>query len=75
MTPRRLMTTDGTVTGLSLFNATPDELSGIHAALRAGLIAGTLRPVIQARYPLSDAAEAHRAVIEDPSAGKVILDA
>jgi NADPH2:quinone reductase len=48
-------------------------LASIHAALVAGLENGTLRPVIGKEFPLADAAEAHRAVMESGAIGKIVL--
>ena len=64
ITPRDLMTRDADIRGMILFNASPQELLGIHAAIRAGLENGTLRPVIGKEIPLADAQKAHVAVME-----------
>jgi NADPH2:quinone reductase len=61
------------IRGMSLMNATPWELRGIHAALIAGLSNGTLRPIINKRFPLSEAAKAHEAVLAPGSLGKIVL--
>ena len=42
-------------------------------ALVAGLENGTLRPVIGKEFPLGEAAEAHRAVMEPGALGKIVL--
>jgi NADPH:quinone reductase len=34
---------------------------------------GTLRPVIGKEFPLSEAAQAHRAVMEPGASGKIVL--
>jgi NADPH2:quinone reductase len=39
----------------------------------AGLENGTLRPVISKEFPLADAAQAHRAVMEPGALGKIVL--
>ena len=44
--PRKAMARDGAILGMTLFNATPEELREIHAGLVAGLENGTLNPVI-----------------------------
>jgi NADPH2:quinone reductase len=54
-------------------NTPPAELASIHAALVTGLENGTLRPVIGKEFPLGEAAEAHRAVMEPGSFGKIVL--
>jgi NADPH2:quinone reductase len=71
--PRDTMQRDADIRGMVLPNAPPKELASIHAALIAGLENGTLRPVIDKELPLSDAAEAHRAVIERSAIGKIVL--
>jgi NADPH2:quinone reductase len=48
-------------------------MASIHAALVAGLENGTLRPVIGKEFPLAEAAQAHRAVMEPGARGKIIL--
>jgi len=71
--PRGTMAKDAAILGLSLPNATPDELASIHAALIAGLANGTLRPVVGRELPLKDAAAAHTAVLEPGAYGKIVL--
>jgi NADPH2:quinone reductase len=71
--PRLAMTRDAAILGMTLFNATPQELAGVHAALAAGLEAGTLRPVVGRELPLSDAARAHEEVLKPGAHGKIVL--
>jgi NADPH2:quinone reductase len=71
--PRQLMGRDADVRGISLFNASQAELSSINAALVAGLEAGTLRPVVGKELPLSEAARAHREIMEAGAYGKSVL--
>jgi NADPH:quinone reductase len=71
--PRDLMTRDADVRGLLLFNAPPSALAEIHQALRDGLAAGHLHPVIARELPLSAAASAHREIVQGPAAGKLVL--
>jgi len=73
ITPRELMKRDADIRGMTLFNATDDELTRIHAALAAGLENGTLRPVVGREMKLSDAAKAHVAVLEPGAYGKIVL--
>jgi NADPH:quinone reductase len=54
-------------------NTPPKEMASIHAALVAGLENGTLRPVIGKEFPLAEAAQAHRAVMQPGARGKIIL--
>src|SRR5262249_7540483 len=71
--PRDTMQRDADIRGMILPNTPPEELASIHAALVAGLGNGTFRPVIGKEFPLADAAEAHRAVMESGAMGKIVL--
>ena len=73
VTPRDAMSREATIYGLMLFNATPAELRAIHSAIYAGLKGGALRPVIGKKFPLDQAADAHKAVLAPGAYGKVIL--
>jgi NADPH2:quinone reductase len=71
--PRDTMQRDVDLRGMVLPNTPPQEMASIHAALVAGLENGTLRPVIGKEFPLPDAAQAHRAVMEPGAVGKIVL--
>jgi NADPH2:quinone reductase len=71
--PRDLMGRDADVRGMMLFAATEAEMQSIHAALGAGLLKGTLRPVIGKEYSLKEAPKAHRALFEGGAQGKIVL--
>jgi len=71
--PRDTMARDAVIVGMTLLNATPAELAGIHAALVAGLENGTLRPVVRQEIPLAEAARAHQLVMEPGAYGKIVL--
>lgn len=71
--PRDTMVRDADIRGMTLWNASPEQLVTIHSALAAGLESGTLRPVVGREFALADAAEAHRVVIEAQARGKVVL--
>ncbi|HYO63553.1 MAG TPA: NADPH:quinone reductase [Pyrinomonadaceae bacterium] len=71
--PRAAMSRDADIRGMSLLVAPPEELTGIHDALVAGLENGTLRPVIGRELPLADAAHAHEAVLAPGAYGKIVL--
>jgi NADPH:quinone reductase len=72
-TPRLTMTKDVTIYGMSLFNAPADDMAEINRAIYDGLLAGSLRPHVRIAMPLAEAAAAHRLVIEQRSAGKIVL--
>jgi NADPH:quinone reductase len=71
--PRDAMQRDVDLRGMVMPNTPPAELASIHAALVAGLENGTLRPVIGKEFPLAEAAQAHRAVMEPGAFGKIVL--
>jgi NADPH2:quinone reductase len=71
--PRDTMQRDVDLRGMVLPNTPPAEMASIHAALVAGLENGTLRPVIGKEFPLAEAAQAHRAVMEAGAVGKIVL--
>ena len=71
--PRDVMGRDAAILGMSLFNASLNQLQQIHAALVAGLESGIYAPVINTELPLADAAVAHAKVLETGARGKIIL--
>jgi NADPH2:quinone reductase len=71
--PRNAMGRDAAILGMVLFNASDRDLVEIHAALAAGLINGTLNPVVGREFPLAEAAQAHEAVMEAGAVGKIVL--
>ena len=71
--PRKMAGKDGAILGMTMFNATADDLRVVHAALVAGLENGTLNPVIGREFPLAQAVEAHGAVMETGAFGKIVL--
>ncbi|MGE5212410.1 MAG: NADPH:quinone reductase [Nitrospirota bacterium] len=71
--PRDTMQRDIDVRGMILPNTPLAQMASIHAALVAGLENGTLRPVIGKQFPLTEAAEAHHAVMESGAVGKIVL--
>jgi NADPH2:quinone reductase len=71
--PRQIMARDADVRGMLLFNTPPDAMAEIHAALGAGLRAGTLKPVVGREFPLADAPLAHEAVMSPGAHGKIVV--
>jgi len=71
--PRDAMQRDAQILGMTLPNASIEERRSIFAAIGAGLENGTLRPIVGKELPLSDAALAHKAVLEPGAYGKIIL--
>jgi NADPH2:quinone reductase len=70
---RETMTRDAEIRGMMLFNASPAEKASMHAALRAGLELGTLKPVIGRELALAEAPRAHELIMESGAYGKIIL--
>jgi len=70
---RKAMGKDGAILGMTLFNATREELNEIHAGVAAGLANGSLNPVVGRQMPLAEAAAAHIAVMEPGAVGKIVL--
>jgi NADPH2:quinone reductase len=71
--PRDLMMREADIRGLISALATPEERSATFQALGEELAAGRINPVIAREYPLAQAADAHRAVMEGNSTGKIVL--
>lgn len=71
--PRDLMMREADIRGLIGGLATPEERGATYQALGDELAAGRISPVIAREFPLSEAAEAHRAVMEGNSQGKIVL--
>ncbi|MGH9943553.1 MAG: NADPH:quinone reductase [Pyrinomonadaceae bacterium] len=71
--PRKAMTRDASIHGMTLNNLNAGDYASIHAALAAGLENGTLRPVVGKELPLAEAAAAHRSVLEPGAHGKIVL--
>lgn len=71
--PRDTMNRRAEIIGVLLLLATEEEKKSIRAALYAGLSNGTLNPIIGLTYPLVQAAEAHRKILEGGACGKILL--
>ena len=71
--PRLMMGKDASIFGMALFNAPDAEMAEIHAAIYDGLSAGFLNPIVGKTFSLTEAVEAHRAVIEEKAFGKIVL--
>jgi NADPH2:quinone reductase len=70
---RELMVRDAEIRGMLLFNLTARDKSAIHAALRAGLENGIVKPVIAREFPLEEAPRAHELIMQPGACGKIIL--
>jgi NADPH2:quinone reductase len=70
---RDLMRREGAILGVFLPAPGCRALADIHATLAQGLVDGTLKPVVARRYPLAQAADAHRELMAGHSMGKFVL--
>jgi NADPH:quinone reductase len=59
--------------GVNVGGFSPAENRHIHAAIAAGIKAGTLKPRIAATFPLAEAAAAHRLLGQPGLNGKIVL--
>jgi NADPH2:quinone reductase len=71
--PRTAMGREAAILGMTLYNASDQELASMHAAFGEGLGNGTLRPVVSRELALAEAATAHHAVLEASTYGKIVL--
>ncbi len=71
--PRLTMGKEASIFGMALFNAPEAEMNEIHEAIFNGLSEGFLNPVVGRSFDLKNAADSHRAVIEDKAFGKIVL--
>lgn len=71
--PRETMRRNAAILGLVLFNATAEEQRSMHAAIRAGLECGALKPVIGSELPLAEASRAHEKIMSPGAYGKILL--
>lgn len=70
---RDIMAKDGAILGMSLPYASDAEKASIYSALEAALEIGVAKPVVSREYPLKDAPQAHKHVMERSSHGKLVL--
>lgn len=71
--PRDIMAKNAAILGMSLPFSTEAEKTSIYSALDSALEIGVANPVISKEYPLKDAGQAHKDVIEKSTHGKLVL--
>ena len=71
--PRVAMMRELDIRGVALWNVTPDQARTMLADVVNGAADGSLRPVVGREMHLSEAAAAHRAVLEPGINGKLVL--
>jgi NADPH2:quinone reductase len=60
--------------GFSLFAQTPAAITAAWGAILPLIVSGTVKPIVERVYPLAEAGEALRHLIEDRPFGKVVLE-
>jgi NADPH2:quinone reductase len=73
ISPRDIMSRRGSIHAFTLWGVTEAEDKEIHAAIRAGLENGTMRPIVGKELPLAEAPRAHKEVLEPGAFGKIVL--
>jgi NADPH2:quinone reductase len=73
ISPRSLMVAEADIRGTALWNMAPADFAEAHGALERLLDSGAVRPVIGRRFPLAEAAAAHRFIATSRALGKVVL--
>ncbi len=71
--PRAIMGKETEIRGMSLFNCSAAEMAVAQTGLYDAMVKGNYKPVISKTMPLSDAALAHRQVMEHGNCGKILL--
>ncbi len=71
--PRGIMGKDASIFGFALFNAPTAEMIEIKRSIAEGLQAGFLNPIVGKTFPLEQAPEAHKVVLEKGAFGKIVL--
>lgn len=73
ISPRVAMMKELDIRGIALWNATAEQMAPIMKDILAGVVDGTLRPIIGREMPLAEAAASHVAVLEPGAHGKIVL--
>ncbi|XP_009992869.1 PREDICTED: quinone oxidoreductase [Chaetura pelagica] len=72
--PRDTMSKESSITGVSLFLATEEEMHECAAAVLDGIEAGWLKPLVGSEYSLERVAQAHQDIMHSRGAqGKMVL--
>ncbi len=73
ITPRLTMRGNLDVLGMSLHNATDEELGAAWVQISAGIASGRLKPVVGETMKLEEAAAAHERIMAPGASGKIVL--
>ena len=71
---RDTMSRDADIRGMTLFNVNDQDYEAIHQGIVAELEKGKLKPIVEMKLPLAEAARAHQLVMEGDSHGKIVLN-
>lgn len=71
--PRDAMARDADIRGMILPNTPAADLATIYKTLSDELAAGRISPIVGQEFPLTNAAEAHRATMAPNARGKIVL--
>jgi len=71
--PRVTMGNELSILGMSLNNATAEQIVESHAAINRGLANGTIKPVVGREFTLADAPAAQEAVMQPGAYGKIVV--
>jgi NADPH:quinone reductase len=71
--PRDTMTRDADIRGMTLFNVNDQDYEAIHHGIVTALEKGKLKPIVDMKLPMAEAARAHQLMIEGDSHGKIVL--
>ncbi|XP_030310936.1 quinone oxidoreductase [Calypte anna] len=72
--PRDTMSKESSITGVSLFLATEEEMQDCARAVLDGIEAGWLKPLVGSEYPLEKVVQAHEDIMHSSGArGKMVL--
>lgn len=73
--PRLAMAVESAIMGVMLFRANEEEWKEMNSSIQKGLKEGWIRPVVNRKYSLANAFQAHKDVIENEgSKGKLVVD-
>jgi NADPH:quinone reductase-like Zn-dependent oxidoreductase len=61
------------IRGVTVRNATDEQIAATHALLRVGFDRGVYKPIVGQKFSLADAGKAHEAVMEAGSYGNIVL--
>jgi NADPH2:quinone reductase len=73
LNPREIMLRDADIRGLVVFNTPEPELAECHAAIQAGLLTGSVAPVMGPEFAMGDAPEAHVSIMMPGHCGKITI--